>query len=546
MRSPGTVARLLLGLALLVPLLALGSAAPASAHASLVSSDPAQGAVLDVAPEAVTLTFSESVAAVPASTKVTGTDGSAVDSSVSASGADLTVTIDGPVANGTLVVLWRVVSADGHPVSGSLSFSVGSESDVALPPPVDPDAGGAPAYLGIARVLGYLALLLAAGLLAFATLLLPAGSGDPSARARILTVATWSTVVAAVLWVVQVPLVAGYQLGGGTFDPGSWGSLAVSEYAVPAVVVAGLLVALLLSRRSGDARPWPLIALLPAVAAPAFTGHTRAESPLVVVLGADVLHLVAGATWLGGLVALGLTLPLLAREDDRAAVVLTRFSTAAAGVLAALVVTGSFLAWRILGSWSGLVDLAYGRLLLVKVASVLVAIALAWWNRRRLLPGLRAATRRSDREGGAELLRRTTFAEAGILVVVLLATGFLVDRSPEAELAAVERERGSVQSASLGEVDVRVSMTPLIAGTNEIALEMTGGGEPVEGLEAPVVSLESAGDSYGTVELTNVGPGLYEGSALLPVAGTWEVEVSLRLTEFENPVDTVEFVVDAS
>ena len=69
-----------------------------------------------------------------------------------------------------------------------------------------------------------------------------------------------------------------------------------------------------------------------------------------------------------------------------------------------LVVAGSFLAWRIAGSWGALLDTGYGALLLVKVLLVAVAVAIAAWNRFSVLPRLRDAARRSDearRGGGA-------------------------------------------------------------------------------------------------------------------------------------------------
>lgn len=531
---------------LVLPVLLLGTAAPAAAHASLIGSDPAQGAVLEAAPGAVTFTFTESVSAVPDSTRVMDAGGVVVPSSVSASGPELTVSLDGPVGDGTLVILWRVVSADGHPVSGTLTFSVGAASDAALPPPVEPDAAGAPALLGLARALGYITLFLAAGLIAFAVLLLPLGSGADPPRTRVLALARRCAVLAALVWIAQVPLTAGYQFGGGPTDVGSWDSLSPAEYVVPAAVAFGLSASAVLAARARPGRQHQALALAPlllAVAAPAFVGHTRAESPLALVIGADVLHLLAGSTWLGGLLALAITLRSLADEDGRAAEVLSRFSTLAAGILAALLLTGSFLAWRVLGSWSALVGIAYGRLLLVKIAAVVLVIGLAAWNRFRLLPRLRGSGGAGE---GAALLRRTTLAEAGVLVAVLFVTGFLVDRSPEAEVAAVERERESVQTADLGDITVRVTMTPLLPGTNVVALEMSdAAGEPVEGLEAPVVRISSGDLDFGELELTNQGPGVYEGRGLLPEPGTWDVQVSLKVDEFTVPVDTVEFVIDA-
>ena len=85
-------------------------------------------------------------------------------------------------------------------------------------------------------------------------------------------------------------------------------------------------------------------------------GHTRAFTPSPLLVAADVLHVGAGAVWLGGLVGLVLSLRALAgRELLAAAQVLARFSTLAGGLLLAVAATGTFLAWRIVGSWGGLV-----------------------------------------------------------------------------------------------------------------------------------------------------------------------------------------------
>ena len=289
-----------------------------------------------------------------------------------------------------------------------------------------------------------------------------------------------------------------------------------------------------------------LVAGAVAVVAPAFTGHTRAATPEALVVGADMLHLLAGSIWLGGLVGLALVLRDLADRGDVGAVVLARFSGLAAGVLVALVVAGSVLAWRIVGSWDALVSTGYGRLLLVKVAFALVAVAIAAWNRYRLLPALRASTRQRTRRAGADLLVRALVAEASVLVVVLAITGFMVDRSPQAEASAVGRERNSVQTATLGDVTLQARLTPLTPGPNTLTLELTdSSGAPFEGFDAPRARLASDDVDLGPVALTNVGPGSYTADVVIPSPGTWRVQVSLRTSEFDNPVTTVEFRVDA-
>lgn len=546
--------------------LLLGSASNAAAHATLIRTDPAHGAVLETAPERITFGFNESVIGVPTGIKVFDATGEEVASSASVRGSELFVDLDEEVGDGTLVVVWRLVSEDGHPIGGSLSFSVGAPSDVVDVPSADADAGtDAPFALGLVRGLGYVGLLVAAGVAAFTVLFLPRDGGADRSRARLRPVARVAAAVAALGWGLAVPLVALYQLGvpaAAITEGSTWSALAPAEYVVPAIVVAGLGLAagaLPASAAPGRTRAGLVLAgSVLAVTAPAFTGHTRAATPEALVIGVDVLHLAAGTLWLGGLVAIALVLGDLARGDS-GAVVLGRFSTWAAGLLAVLVVAGTFLAWRIAGSWDALLDSGYGALLLVKVLAALVAIAIAAWNRFALLPRLRteprpgtkprtgAKARTKQRELGfpATPLVRTALAEAGVLVVVLLVTGFLVDRSPESDTVAASVEESAATAGEdvvLGQISARISLDPPAVGPATLTITMTDAlGEPAEGYEAPRLSLKSDEVDLGEVEVASLGPGVYAGEVVLPTGGEWEVQVSLRTTEFDNPVRTVTF-----
>ncbi|MEV0949471.1 CopD family protein [Promicromonospora sp. NPDC050249] len=544
--------------------LLLGPAVSASAHATLVRTDPAHGAVLETAPERITFGFNESVIGVPTGIKVFDATGEEVASSASVRGSELFVDLDEEVGEGTLVVVWRLVSEDGHPIGGSLSFSVGAPSDVVDVPSADADAGtDAPFALGLVRGLGYVGLLVAAGVAAFTVLFLPRDGGADRSRARLRPVARVAAGVAALGWGLAVPLVALYQLGvpaSAITEGSTWSALAPGEYAVPAVVVAGLALAagaLPASAAPGRARATLVLAgSVLAVTAPAFTGHTRAATPEALVVGVDVLHLAAGTMWLGGLVAIALVLGDLARGDS-GAVVLGRFSAWAAGLLAVLVVAGTFLAWRIAGSWDALLDSGYGALLLVKVLAALVAVAIAAWNRFALLPRLRTAprpgtkpstkpgTKQRDRGFPATPLVRTALAEAGVLVVVLLVTGFLVDRSPETAATSVEESAATAgEDVVLGQISARIALDPPAVGPATLTITMTDAlGEPAEGYEAPRLSLRSGEVDLGEVQVASLAPGVYAGEVVLPTGGEWEVQVSLRTTEFDNPVRTVTFRV---
>ena len=154
--------------------LLIGGAGTASAHAALVSTDPAENSVVPTAPSAVTLTFSEGVTLSSDSVRVLSPDGKAVDTGNPghADGKSDTaqVGLNSGLANGTYTVAWRAVSEDSHPVGGAFTFSIGAASTTTVS--ADAVQGGkadslVAAVYGTGRVVAYAAFALLAGVAAF-------------------------------------------------------------------------------------------------------------------------------------------------------------------------------------------------------------------------------------------------------------------------------------------------------------------------------------------------------------------------------------------
>ncbi|TQR87679.1 copper resistance protein CopC [Mycobacterium hodleri] len=132
--------------------LALSSAGVgiAAAHTALVSSDPAKDANLSTAPTAVVLTFSEDINPAFATVVVKSADGSNwVGESPQVDGPRLTAAVGpGRLATGEYTVGYRVVSTDGHPVTGSYTFTIAASPGEPPPPPASteptPSAAAAP------------------------------------------------------------------------------------------------------------------------------------------------------------------------------------------------------------------------------------------------------------------------------------------------------------------------------------------------------------------------------------------------------------------
>lgn len=118
--------RLPVALAAALYLVLVCAVGPASAHASLVGSDPEDGAALDTEPTKVSIKFNEDVST-PAQLEVTAPDGTALaDGDATVDGRTVSQTVQASGHAGTYTMAYRVVSADGHPVSGEITYDVTS------------------------------------------------------------------------------------------------------------------------------------------------------------------------------------------------------------------------------------------------------------------------------------------------------------------------------------------------------------------------------------------------------------------------------------
>lgn len=544
--------RAYLGAALAALALLLGTAPPAAAHATLVDSDPDEGAVVATAPDTVVLTFNEPVRLTSQPIRVYDAEGEQVESSASADDRQVTVALPGAadLADGTYVVAWNALSGDGHPLSGALTFSVGAPSASLVEPPAPDSSSRAVTVVRDAlTALMLVGLLVAAGLALFVARVLPASWSGSDVRRRLRRITAYAAVAGGSGAVLLVPVASVYAQGREldglltSFSPG----LVVNEAACAALVVVGLAVAV---RASTDAPPDPRAvrvltggALL-ALVGPALVGHTRAYAPWPLLVLSDVLHLAAGATWLGGLVGLVLAMRALAGRERLAATTLARFSTLAGGLLLLVAATGSFLGWRVVGSWDALLSTTYGRLLLVKVGLALLVAALGGWNRWRTLPAVRAATGFADRERAASLLTRTVRVEAVLLVALLGTTGVLVNQPPRPEPLTAASGTTGASTAGVSDLRVLAVMSPQRPGTNTLLVQVQDdAGDPVDLPVAPAVRLRGPDGTADDVAVEPVGAGTWRAEVVVPAPGTWEVEVGLATSEREQVRTTVRLTV---
>ncbi|MDQ1017970.1 copper resistance CopC/CopD family protein [Streptomyces afghaniensis] len=380
----------------------LAGAGPASAHAALTGSDPAQGAVVDTAPARISLTFSEQVAMSDGSLRVLDPEGKRVDAGEpsNVSGTTYAVRLHSGLPDGTYTVAYQVVSADSHPVAGAYTFSIGAPSKTSVSVSGQSTDDGVVGWLyGFGRYVSYAGFIVLAGGAAFVLACWPRGCGvRPVQR---FVVSGWLALTAATLALL---LLRGSFTGSGkvadVFDLSLLGQVLQTKTGAALVsrllllAAAALFIAVLFG--AYDKREDPqekrdltfglaiggVVVAAGLAASWAMSEHASVGLQAGIAMPVDVLHLLAVAAWLGGLGALLVALYRAPADAPVDASAVRRFSRVAFGSVLALIATGTYQSWRQLGSWSAFTGTRYGQLLLAKIALVVVLVGVAWISRR--------------------------------------------------------------------------------------------------------------------------------------------------------------------
>jgi len=524
---------------ILVGVLALGTGT-AAAHASVVSTDPIDGSVSATAPSRVSITFTESVSINAGGLVVRNGAGERVD--------DATATAEGAVAstglrpglpNGTYVVTYRVLSADGHPVSGSFLFGVGSgELDRSLATTGSDrlwDVVG-----DVARGLLLLAALTAAGV-AFFLRFVHDGAEDRwrlTPFVRIGTVVAFFAAIGAVI--AQAALLTGRGAGAST-DTEVLRQVLNGDLGLSLAVLFVGLAVVHLSTDIGSAVVARVLALYGGLAVTisfALWGHATAFTPAWLLMSTDAVHATAAAVWLGGLVGLWVVLAGRGPEDvSGSARIVGRFSALALWTVIALVAAG--IALTVAGSdasWSALVSTTWGRLILAKATITLLVVVIAAWNRRVLVPSFVDAPSGTpaDGERNRRRLLSTVRLEALAIVVILVLTGVVTNVTPARDAPPATTATDTTRPIDSG--SVRLEVRPARVGTNTVTVTYrTPQGEPLDVGPTLAVEFSLPAEELAPItrQATAVSPGRFELEGReLSLPGTWTVTVAARTGVF--------------
>lgn len=505
----------------------LAGLAGVAAHGALIGTEPRDGSVLAAPPSHVALLFNEPVKVLLV--RLVGPDGAEIALGPPLPDqATVRFALPAELAAGTHALTWRIASDDGHPVGGSVSFSIAAPS---APPPAAEEPDPLPARIAIwaLRATLYVGLFLGVGGAFALVWLWPAGGAGNGARRFVAA--------ALALGFLAAPLSLGLQGLDAHAEPLAsllrrhvWeGALQTSFTRTVALALAAMLLAAL-SLRAGARRRRPLAAaaVVGVGLALAASGHAASAPPQFLTRPAVFLHGLGIALWTGAL------LPLLAglrQGGDAGRTALFRFSRAIPYALVPLVAAGVILASVQIDGWDELWRTAYGRIFLAKLGVLTLLFGLAAWNRFRLTPALAAA------RPGAEprFVRAIATEMVCVAAIFVLVAGWRFTPPPRA-LAAQESRTASVHIHD-GRAMAAVEFSPGRPGPARVTLELLDG--EFEPLPAKAVDLSLANPSAGIAPTRHTAVAEADGrwtveQVALPVPGSWRVRIDASLGDAET------------
>ena len=436
-------AALLAALAVLAALSFVLAAPAAQARANFESSIPATGETVPGPVTEIQLVFSAPVALDEAETRVLDANGT--DLIYEAFEAD-----DGAVwllepalslDNGVFGVIWQAEASNGNVIRGVIRFGVGDvvleDADPLTDPgptqPIEPIAedgsatSGGGFLGGLGAALANIGVIIGWGVALFVAFITsPRMTWVGRYLLQLMRIAGVIAIVGGVLDLITQFLTD----GGVTSILGALLRLAAGAalFAVPGMV-------------NGS----PFIWVLSAVVIIAYVlGSNSGSGPTWLMALSGAAHVTFAAIWAGGIVALSTVLALIirARENREALIndgseLAVRFSRAAMYSVVGVSITGIISAFYLLPSFGDLFSTGWGVLLVVKIVLV---IALAYFGFRvhfGAIPEIEyAQVQRDNGDDVEELershlkdLRRTLLPQMGLVVVILILSGVLVQMS---------------------------------------------------------------------------------------------------------------------
>ena len=572
-------------------LLTISIVSHVGAHATLLRSDPVDGATLDKAPTQINLWFDEAISPKFSSMQLFDADSQLIPvRSIQTDPTDSSALIVAlpELSDGVYTILWKVLSeTDGHFSQGLVVFGIGAEANPTATTAV-PEADVPPLPEVVLRWLNFSLLAGLIGALAVSRYILiidarTAATGLVLFRAKrralkqILDFAllwallgflincgllVWQTRNLAATFPTGLPMT---EVAEQILSQTRWGQIWLARQTSQLLIMAALAWLQISSQREGFLHlpAWRLSALLVILLTllQALTGHAAAlrdNASLAVIV--DMIHLLAAGVWVGGLLTLGLSFGLLLHSDLGSAIILARATWKPFGQVAVisfglLVITGLYSTGRQVASLDALLTTTYGQMLLTKLSVIIGVSFIGFINASLLHPRLVRPLARLLRLPGGRFpfsirdLPRLILFESILGLGVFLMTG-LITASPAPRGPAFTIDPETVPTAlsqTMDDLVVTLSAKPNRPGQNVFTVFTASSRRPAPAEIMRVILRftyrdQQLGRVSATAEEIESGRFHLTGN-YLSQAGQWQIDVVVRRRGKPDSIATFDWTV---
>ncbi len=528
MRTEMLIRKLIARLALVFVafLTVLAPAQIASAHAILLTSEPAPSAVLDQSPTEIALFFNESVDTVFGKIRILDSSGNVVQTVKPVRDASSQSIVRAPIESlkeGTYVVVWRVASADSHPVQGSFTFQIGNTStDVsAISNGQVLERHGLASLFDVIRWVTYLGVVLLIGGIG---LLQAVRTDRLSPRSTLALMGGWAFAALGTLegLIAYGPHISGYKIYKAV-DLSLLSETLTTQYGKMQLArlmmlgIIGALIAVIQFRGTWWWKFGAWASLVGITLTLSLAGHPVATNPIALSVGLDTLHMLAISLWVGPLLIIVYDRNMwLANDESTSAPSLRWFSRTAGFAVPIIIVTGVIQSWLMLDGFGHVLESRYGRTLIVKVCLVLVLVALG------------AVSRVAMQRKQSGSLRQSMGIEVLFGIIILTITAALVAMPPKGVIEPAPLSSTIFQ----GQMIVELSLTSARVGQSEVHVVVAradGTFVQIEAVSARM-SMPARNIPNGPIVLAETGSNHFSGVTEFAYSGEWVIEILVKET----------------
>ena len=516
-----------------------------SAHAYITNSTPNENEILETAPKNVYIEFNEKIQTGFTILNVLNSSGERVDQKNvkidPKTEKSMTVDLQPDLPNDIYTVEWRVVSADGHSVSGMIPFSIG-ELPEGTAFPTQQEDGNMFTFIStmINKGFLYIGFSLYMGILLFYLIWYKGKKLSNSLKKRTKTVSITAIALLAISIISSIFIQTQSYAGGGLLASLSISNLLETLKSTKEGTIWILQTILLVILYLSHLYIWkmetytdrkrltiPGLAFLGIMLSKAFLGHPSSSPYETVAILFDFTHLVAASIWLGGMLVILLFLRegIFASEGEGHDLYwssMERYSLWALFSVAALCISGAINASLLIPDFHSLVSTTYGKVLLIKVALLVFMLIFGAYH---LVSRL--------------LLKKKEFYKVSIKIEITLGILVLLVTSvfTQIQTPTLPIDLPFYEEAELGyNENISLSITPKKTGVQNQyeVFVFDNSRNPIDPIEQITIGLIN-GENETSFPLTKEKEGHYFAeNLLLNQPGNWEVEIHVLTDELES------------